>query len=151
MNYRNFEHSIKTTLQNAEEPVDVAWLMDAIRAPKKKKRPMVLWFFTGFTLVALGTFAWVNANQSHLSMTTTTQNFVASAPSKAITVPAADFANPTAVPQAGKLNIENTAPSSPVKKQSFLATSQKFKISIIPTLPLPIQSQTKSMQIQTTI
>ncbi|MBK7787046.1 MAG: hypothetical protein IPN73_05765 [Saprospiraceae bacterium] len=127
MNYRNFEHSIKTTLQNAEEPVDVAWLMDAIRAPKKKKRPMVLWFFTGFTLVALGTFAWVNANQSHLSMTTTTQNFVASAPSKAITVPAADFAKPTAVPQAGKLNIENTAPSSPVKKQSFSGNISKIQ------------------------
>lgn len=112
MNYRNFEHTIKSTLQNAEEPVDVAWLMDAIRPPKKKKRPFALWFFTGFTLVALGTYVWLNNGQNHQSMTATHQNFVASAPSETKTSLVANQANFSNLPQAG---IQNTKSDTPQK------------------------------------
>lgn len=125
MNYRNFEHSIKTSLQNAEEPVDVAWLIDAIRPPKKKKRPMALWFITGLTLVVLGSYAWLDTQQRHLAVTATTQNFVASAPALAKATEVSDNTTPHIVQDAGTRNVQNTSPSSPVKKQIFAGNTPK--------------------------
>ena len=125
MNYRNFEHSIKTSLQNAEEPVDVAWLIAAIRPPKKKKRPMALWFFTALFLAALGTYAWINAGQSHLSMSSTPQNFVAPALSIAKADIATDLTIETEETQSGHFNVQTRLPETPVNKQIHAGNIQK--------------------------
>lgn len=59
MKYRLFEQSIKATLNNAEETVDIAQLWSSIQKEEKKKKPLFWWFFTGLLLLATGAAAWV--------------------------------------------------------------------------------------------
>lgn len=76
MKYRLFEQSIKATLNNAEETVDIAQLWGSIHREEKKKKPIFWWLFAGLLLLATGAAAWVypSLNTPQLQVNPTSAN-----------------------------------------------------------------------------
>lgn len=62
MKYRIFEQTVKSSLQNAEEAVDIAQLWSAVRPKEKNRRPLFWWFFTGFFVAGTALATWMGAN-----------------------------------------------------------------------------------------
>jgi hypothetical protein len=62
MKYRIFEQTVKSSLQNAEEAVDIAQLWSAVKPKEKNRKPLFWWFFTGFFVAGTAMATWMGAN-----------------------------------------------------------------------------------------